>query len=109
MLRAEAAWLAAWLAHLDCDQISPLLNVGSSTAQFRSRRQPWIDRLVFAPLLARGAIVKHLDMKLDDGVDLTGDLMDPVFVRTLSSYQFRSILCSNVLEHVADRSALCVR
>jgi hypothetical protein len=29
-----------------------MLNVGSQTAEFRERGQPWIDRHLFAPLRA---------------------------------------------------------
>jgi hypothetical protein len=100
--RAEAAWLGARLQRIDPLDLSPMLNVGSSTAHFRTTRQPWMDQLVFDPLRALGVVVKHVDMKDGEGVDFTGDLMDPVFVRRLASQGFRSVLCSNVLEHVRD-------
>ena len=102
MQRAEASWLGAQLDRIAPSNLSPMLNVGSSTAHFRNNRQPWMERSVFGPLRERGVIVKHVDMKQGDGVDLTGDLMDPAFVQRLASYGFRSVLCSNVLEHVSD-------
>ncbi|HXV85294.1 MAG TPA: hypothetical protein VD793_01275 [Gemmatimonadales bacterium] len=109
MLRAEAEWLAGQLARIPVSDLSPMLNVGSSTAHFRSVRQPWIHARVFAPLHERGGLVTHLDMKPDPGVDLTGDLMDPVFLQSLEQRGFRSVLCSNVLEHVPDRVSLSRR
>src|SRR2546428_10218391 len=107
MQRLEAAWLAAHLAELPAQDLFPMLNIGSSTAHFRMVRQPWIDALVFAPLRAQGHVVKHLDMKSGEGIDLVGDLMAPTLAESLRSFGFRSVVCSNVLEHVTDRATLC--
>jgi hypothetical protein len=68
--------------------------------------QPWIDKEVFLPVERRGEIV-HLDMKQAPGVDLVGDLTDPSFLARLQSMQFRSVFCSNLLEHVENPRALC--
>jgi hypothetical protein len=107
MHRAEARWLAGRLARLGVDELSPLLNVGSSNEHFRTARQPWINEVVFAPLLARGITVTHLDMKADAGVDIVGDLMNGATLGMLRPRGFRALVCSNVLEHVTDRAALC--
>ena len=64
------------LAELDPAQRSPLVNVGSSTGEFREVRQPHIDRIVFAPLRAAGVEVVHADVKAAPGVDLVGDLTE---------------------------------
>jgi SAM-dependent methyltransferase len=62
-----------------------------------------------APLTRSGCRVIHLDMKKADGVDVSGDLTDPAFVEKLASLRVRSVLCSNVLEHVTDPARLARR
>jgi hypothetical protein len=106
MHEPEARWLAAQLREIPVDALSPMLNVGSSTKRFREVKQPWIARDVFAPLVAAGCRVIHLDMTMADGVDLSGDLLDPMFQQKIAALGARSVFCSNVLEHVTDRAAL---
>ena len=48
MLLDEARWIRHTLGSLEVGKLSPLLNVGSSTAEFRERVQPWIDEEIFA-------------------------------------------------------------
>ncbi|MCS6851724.1 MAG: hypothetical protein NZ700_11215 [Gemmataceae bacterium] len=105
MLIQEARWLGQAMAEAG-DAIYPMLNVGSNTWEFRTRHQPWIDRYLFAPARQRGQVVKHLDLQADHGVDLVGDLTDPAFLRQLAAMEFRSVLCSNLLEHVPNREEL---
>jgi SAM-dependent methyltransferase len=109
MHEPEARWLAAQLRELPADALSPMLNVGSSTRHFREVKQPWIARDVFAPLGERGCRVVHLDMKMDDGVDLCGDLMDAAFQERVASLGARSVFCSNVLEHVTEPARLAAQ
>jgi methyltransferase family protein len=106
MHEPEARWLANHLRQLPTSDLSPMLNVGSSTKHFREVKQPWIEREIFAPLARAGCRVVHLDMKIDEGVDLCGDLMDPQFFGRLRSLGAGAVFCSNVLEHVSDPSAL---
>ena len=106
MHETEARWLATHVREISTTELSPMLNVGSSTKHFREVKQPWIDREIFAPLARAGCRVVHLDMQEDEGVDLSGDLMDREFFGTLRSLGARSVLCSNVLEHVTDAPAL---
>lgn len=86
--------------------VSPLLNLGSSTRAFREVTKPHIDRELFAPLAAAGVQVFHSDLKQADGVDLVGDIVDPDVKAALAARGFRSLLCSNLLEHVRDRAAV---
>lgn len=102
MRPAEARWIAAQLAALPRDQISPLLNIGSSTAEFRERRQPHIDGLIFAPLRAAGVEIIHADLKQQPGVDIAGDLADPQVQAKLRARRPRAAICSNLLEHVPE-------
>ncbi len=106
MLIEEARWLGDQLQRLDPDRVYPLLDVGSSTAKFRSLEQPWIDRSIFAPARAAKRTVMHLDAKAAPGVDIVGDLADPATVAALTRQAFKSVMCSNLLEHVADRHSI---
>lgn len=106
MLIREARWLARRAAELGPDALSPLLNVGSHTEEFRTREQPWIDRHLLAPLRRRGVKIVHLDLQPLPGVDLVGDLTDPVFLASVSALRFKSALCSNLMEHVPNREAV---
>ncbi len=101
MIAAEARWIGAALAALPDEGLFPLLNVGSQDEEYRKKRQPWIDRRLFAPLRRRGGTVVHLDLAPGHGVDIAGDLLDPAVRARLVGY--RSVLCANVIEHVPDR------
>jgi hypothetical protein len=109
MLKIEAQWIGKTLEQLDAVSLSPILNVGSSTATFREQVQPWINSEIFAPLRKRGAAVHHLDIREGDGIDLRGDLSDDAFVSGLGSYGYRSLLCCNLLEHVPVPSAISAK
>ena len=107
MLIEEARWFGRMLAGLDLAKLTPMLNVGSSTGEFRNSRQPWIEEYVFEPFRWRGGEVIHLDLKEAPGVDVVGDLADRQTREQLALCGFQSVFCSNLLEHVADRRALC--
>ena len=102
MLSNEAKWVGRVLTSLP-DEAFPVLNVGSQTRWFREVDQPFIDEQIFAPLRRSGRSVVHTDLREGDGIDICGDLMDPAFRRHLiDDFGVRSVLCCNVLEHVAD-------
>jgi len=109
MLEVEARWLGQVLDGIESDELSPLLNLGSATAEFRQRLQPWIDQWIFAPLRGRGVEVHHLDIQGGGGVDLCGDLTDDAFVAGLVGRGYRGLLCCNLLEHIPDPSAMCAK
>src|SRR5262249_48186498 len=100
MFEAEAIRLREIL--LAQGDISPLLNLGSSTGAFRERSKPHIERELFAPLRAAGVDIVHSDLKLAEGVDLAGDIMNPGFRTVLHGRGFRCLLVANMLEHVRD-------
>lgn len=103
----ESKWLGERLASIPTDDLSPLLNVGSSTEEFRTRQQPYIDANIFAPLRQRGANVYHADIKAAPGVDLVGDLLDERFLAEIAKLQIRSAMISNLFEHVTIRQQIC--
>jgi hypothetical protein len=104
MFEAEAIRLREIL--LSRQGISPLLNLGSSTREFREVAKPHIAHELFEPLARAGVAVFHADLKQGDGVDLTGDILDPAVRRDLKARGFRALILSNVLEHVRDRAAV---
>ena len=104
MFEAEAIRLREIL--LAEGEISPLLNLGSSTRHFREQAKPHIERELFAPLRAAGVQVFHSDLKQADGVDLAGDVLDPAVRAELKGRGFRALLIANMLEHVRDRDAV---
>jgi len=103
----ESQWLGAKLATIPDERLFPLLNVGSSTLEFRTKTQPYIDSEVFEPLRQRRGEVYHLDMKPDPGVDLVGNLLDPNFRNSIRKLTIRSAMVSNLLEHVTNREEIC--
>lgn len=106
MRASEARWIAAQLAQFSPRALSPLLNVGSSTAEFRAVRQPHIEREVFSPLRRAGVTVVHADLKAAEGVDVVGDLHDPDVQERLRSRGFKAAIVSNLLEHVPEPQRL---
>ena len=96
----EAKWIKEQFEKLQDDEISPLVNLGSSTHKFRVEYQPFIDQLIFSPLRAKSLEIIHSDIKKDEGVDLVGDILDPEFTSIVMSKGVKLILCSNMLEHV---------
>jgi SAM-dependent methyltransferase len=106
MFVEEAAWLARTLAALPLPESATALDVGSSTQDYRTSDQPYIERDVVAPLVARGATWKTLDAKDAPGVDFVLDLTaDAAAVEAAVGATFALVLCANVLVHVADPPA----
>ena len=103
----EAAWFERNLRSRAAHELSPLLNVGSSTLEYRASGSTQIDRLLLRPLAARGVEVTHVDLKEDPGVDLVGDITDPVFRARVAKIGAKAVLCNNLLEHVPDVPAMC--
>ena len=109
MFEAEAVWLEKLLRERTVEELSPLLNVGSSTRHFREIEQPWTERHLLAPLNRRGIKVIHLDAKHGDGVDVSADILNPADLPRIRGLRPKSILCCNILEHVEDPRALAQR
>jgi hypothetical protein len=109
MLPTEARWLREALQGIDAQALSPLLNLGSSTAHFREVDQPYIDTDIFAPLRARGIDVVHCDLKQEEGVDIACDLLADDMPAGLAAISPRAVFCTNMLEHVISRPAMARR
>jgi SAM-dependent methyltransferase len=104
MFEAEAATLCEIL--LGQENVSPLLNLGSSTGAFRRVTKPHIDARLFEPLRQAGVTIVHCDLKPGQGVDVSGDILDPAISGRLKASGFKCVLISNLLEHVRDRDAV---
>ncbi|MFN3933042.1 MAG: class I SAM-dependent methyltransferase [Parvibaculum sp.] len=109
MRPSEAKAIGDILARMDRNEISPFLNLGSSTAAFRSTQKPHIDRYIFRPLAERGIQGRHADIKADEGVDIVGDIYDPATMKRIHEVAPKLVLCCNMFEHVTDREALARR
>jgi hypothetical protein len=107
MLNKEARWIRSTIEAYFKPEDFPLLNVGSATATFRKKVQPHIHEHIFAPLEEKSLQVLHADIKTDDGVDIAGDLNDPEFRKKLRGQNVKSVLCSNLLEHLEDPHSIC--
>ena len=99
---SEAAYIGARLREIPVEQLSPVLNLGSSNEAFRTSTHPHVDREIFFPLVARGARVIHADLKEDRGVDIVGDVYDTAFQEECRRLGPRTVVCCNILEHVTD-------
>jgi hypothetical protein len=106
MFEAEACWLRRALDAFAPDRLSPVLNLGSSSALVREAVQPWIEGEVFCPLRTRGVEVIHVDMRELPGVDVKADLTDAADVLRLCALQPNALLCCNLLEHVLEPARL---
>ena len=53
MLFEEARWLGHALNNIQAKDLSPLINVGSSTKLYRGDASPFIDKEIFEPLKKR--------------------------------------------------------
>lgn len=102
MLIEEARWLGQEMGRRAREELSPLLDLGSSSEDFRKNLQPWVAESIYEPLLARGIEIRHQDLRARPGVHITGDLTDPAFIEDLAARSFPSLLCANLLEHVRD-------
>ena len=105
----DAKWLEKSLSEYTNEEISPVLNIGSSTKNFREVEQPHIYEHVFKPLEERGVNVIHTDLKSAPGVDVAADIFDDNAMKILLERKPRSIICTHLFEHIEDRDKLAKR
>lgn len=102
MFKIEAAWLADQITQFGSADLSPLIHVGSSDLRFRTEIQPWLHEFLEVPLANHGVRIVNFDRKDGEGIDVHGDIMDDETVARLKALRPFSLLCANILEHVAD-------
>ena len=106
MFREEARWLEERIMAREPEVVFPMVNLGSSTVDFVTHVQPWIDECLLAPMRRLGAEVINVDLKAAPGVDIVGDVRSESVRRQIIERHPRSVLCSNFLEHVEDPAML---
>lgn len=97
--------MSRWLANLPLRPGARVLDIGASTLDYRTVRQPHITELVHRPLQARGCAITCCDIKEGEGVDLVIDLSKTDLPDQVFASPFDLVICSNILEHVIDREA----
>jgi SAM-dependent methyltransferase len=98
----EADTLTRWVRELGLKPGVVCLNLGSSTKEFREQGQPHIAERFIRPLESDGIRFVHCDMKEADGVDEVGDILDSDFRSRLRRHEAALLVCSNLLEHLAE-------
>ena len=99
----EAIWLYNALREYPPEELSPCINIGSSTKYFRHYSKPHISKYVINPLLASGIKLINFDLKEGDGIDISGDIYDKVTFDLLKKINSKALICSNMLEHIMNR------
>jgi SAM-dependent methyltransferase len=107
MFEIEARHLIARLAEVPAGALSPMINIGSGTLKHRSIDNPWIERVLIGGLKARGIDVVHVDAREGEGIDIRADLFDAAQLAKIKMRGPRSVLCTNVLEHVEELARFC--
>ncbi len=109
MMYCDAEWLEQVFARYSNEELSPIVNIGSSTRHFREVVQPFVHEQVFAPLEARGIKIIHSDIKDGEGVDISCDIFDDAGLEKLKALKPQALICTHMFEHVLDRELLASR
>ena len=105
MLYEEAKWIGTELIKIS-KQGYRVLNIGSSSQEFRADIQPYINEFIFNPLIEKNVTIVHTDIAKAEGVDIVGDLTDSIFIDKLKKEKYEVIICSNLLEHIVNREPI---
>jgi len=109
MMVTDAKWLGSILPKFSNEELSPIINIGSSTRKFREHDQPHIHEYVFKPLQERGVKVIHTDLKDAEGVDISADIFDDEALEKLKACNAKAIICTHMFEHIEDKEGLVKR
>lgn len=102
MLLTESYWYKKIIEDLVTPN-SLVIVIGSSTKTFREKTQPHINTNIYQPLAKKNCKIINVDLKDEEGVDLSGDITQPDFIAELQKLKADLIICSNLLEHILDR------
>ncbi|MFH1776942.1 MAG: methyltransferase domain-containing protein [Candidatus Omnitrophota bacterium] len=105
MHQEESIWINQTLKEVDMAFIKEALDVGSSTKQFRTQIQPYIDKYVFKLLRDNGISIRYLDKKDTEGVDYVCDIENITAAKL--DKQFDLVICCSLLEHVKNPEKVC--
>lgn len=98
----EARWLRGKLNGLEASHLSPMLEIGSSSLEFRTKTKPHIEEFIHAPLRKSGVRIVTADLRDAEGIEIVGDIFDPAVRKKLIQVKARSILMCNLLEHIQN-------
>lgn len=104
MLKEESIWIKNVLKETDISFVKKILDVGSSTEEFRTKTQPYIDKNIFEPLRKKNKLIYYLDQKNGDGIDLVYDI-ENVSAEEIGK-NFDLVICCSLLEHVRSPAKL---
>jgi len=104
MRKLEAHRLRFYLDQVPSEELTPLIELGSSDSRFRTVIKPHIHELVHQPLIDRGIRIVCSDIRDGDGIDVAGDIYDAHVREQLERVGAKSLLCCNILEHLEDRA-----
>lgn len=71
-----------------------VIDIGSSTHEYRTKIQPHIDRYIFKPLREKGAKITYLDVRHGDGIDIVADISSRSF---RLHHEYDLVICANML------------
>ncbi len=91
MRKAETIWLSSQLERFKTEDLSPILDIGSSTQEFREFKEPWMQNVLFNPVQNRGIRVIHCDIKEGNGIDITADIFNDSDFDRLKALQVRTV------------------
>lgn len=103
MLVEESTWIGEKIKIVVEQQAFPILNIGSSTKEYRTVRQSFIQKNIFDLVPEESKNIVHLDMKAAEGVDIVGNLYDKNFLQELKKYKFKTIMINNLLMYLGKK------
>lgn len=77
-----------------------ILNIGSSTKEFREIHQPHIQSMLIEPCEEVGFSFFHHDIKEGNGIHVHGDLLDASVLKKLIEVNADIVMACNILEHI---------
>lgn len=80
-----------------------ILDIGSSSLEYRTKTQPHIYKNIHRPLERRGCAITYADIKNDAGIDMVIDLSADNLPESFFEKQYDLVICCNILEHVVNR------
>jgi len=98
----EAEWIAQVLDPMPSEAISPLLELGSQTLEYRTVQKPYIEEVLHRPLRNKGVRIVTTDLQDAPGVDISGDIFNFQVQEKLHEVEANLILCSGILPVVSD-------
>jgi len=98
MMEKESYWIRNKLDFLKLKQNCTVLDIGSSTEEYRKKIKPHIDKNIFSYLKSKDIIVHHLDKKKGKGIDIVCDIEE---INKINS-KYDLVICANLLEHIKN-------